>query len=141
MRRPQPQQLWTASQTSKSLKPAAQSEDSIAAEDKACDQETTSAVAARVRAAQRRIIHRNPGKLSNARVPLQDLRELLDLEASALALWQKALEQRCLSARAGEQILRIALTISDLDANPTVGETAIAEALTYRHFDLVRQER
>lgn len=141
MRRPQPQQLWTASQTSKSLKPEAQSEDSIAAEDKACDQETTSAVAARVRAAQRRIIHRNPGKLSNARVPLQDLRELLDLEASALALWQKALEQRCLSARAGEQILRIALTISDLDANPTVGETAIAEALTYRHFDLVRQER
>ena len=35
------------------------------------------------------------------------------------------------------RLLRVARTIADLAGQPTVGATAIAEALTFRSFDLV----
>ena len=46
-----------------------------------------------------------------------------------------ALQQRALSARAGERVLRMARTIADLAGETRVDSQAIAEALTYRSFD------
>jgi magnesium chelatase family protein len=45
-------------------------------------------------------------------------------------------DRRRLSARAGHRLLRVARTIADLAAQREVDAGAIAEALTYRSFDL-----
>ena len=97
--------------------------------------ETSAVVAARVRAARRRMARRNPGRCTNGRLPAGLLASTLDLEPGALALWERAIEQRQLSARSGARILRVARTISDLEDRPTLGPAAIAEALTFRSFD------
>jgi magnesium chelatase family protein len=60
---------------------------------------------------------------------------VLELEPAALQLWEGAVGQRRLSARAAERLLRVALTIADLDNERLVGHGAIAEALSYRSFD------
>ncbi|MCP9927286.1 YifB family Mg chelatase-like AAA ATPase [Cyanobium sp. CH-040] len=97
--------------------------------------EATAAVAARVAAAHRCMARRNPGGVSNARLPGGALHQVLGLEPQALVLWERALRQRRLTARAGERLLRVARTISDLEQQPGVSAAAVAEALTYRSFD------
>jgi magnesium chelatase family protein len=57
------------------------------------------------------------------------------MNARAVQLWQGAVSQRRLSARAAERVLRVARTIADLEGTATVGTGAIAEALNYRSFD------
>jgi magnesium chelatase family protein len=51
---------------------------------------------------------------------------------AAKALLQKAAEQMKLSARGYHRVLRLARTIADLDAAPTITQPHIAEALSYR---------
>lgn len=97
--------------------------------------EASASVAARVAAAHRHMVQRNPGGIGNSRLRASALQQVLCLEAGALELWEQALAQRRLTARAGERLLRVARTISDLDDQPGVGMAAVAEALTYRSFD------
>ena len=97
--------------------------------------ETSAVVAARVRAARRRMARRNPGGWGNGRLPAGLLAACLELEPAAVDLWEHTLEQRQLSARGSARLLRVARTISDLAGNATVGPAAIAEALTFRSFE------
>ncbi len=97
--------------------------------------ETSSVVAARVRAARRRMARRNPGGWGNGRLPAGLLAACLELEPAAVDLWERTLEQRQLSARGGARLLRVARTISDLAGKAQVGPAAIAEALTFRSFE------
>jgi magnesium chelatase family protein len=97
--------------------------------------ESTAQVAERVAAAHRRMARRNPGGIGNARLGGDALQEVLALEPGALDLWERALRQRRLTARAGGRLLRVARTISDLEGRAGVDAAAIAEALTYRSFD------
>lgn len=97
--------------------------------------ETSAQVAARVGAARRRMGRRNPGGCGNAALPAEALRRVLQLEPQALKLWEGAVSQRKLSARGAERLLRVALTIADLDGQRSVGPGPIAEALSYRSFD------
>ena len=99
--------------------------------------ETTAAVAARVKAARRTMAARNPGGLANAELPAKELKCLLNIEAKALQLWEAAIGQRRLTARAAERLLRVAQTITDLDGGREIGMGAIGEALSYRSFDQV----
>jgi magnesium chelatase family protein len=78
---------------------------------------------------------RNPAGCSNGHIPGGQLQQVLQLEPDALAVWEGALQHRQLSARAGERLLRVAQTISDLGDEPRISAGAIAEALTYRSFD------
>ena len=78
---------------------------------------------------------RNPKGCSNGELGSACLRKQLNLTAEALDLWEQALQQRQLSARAGDRLLRVAQTICDLDGTDTIGPSAIAEALTFRSFD------
>lgn len=97
--------------------------------------ETSAVVAARVRAARRRMARRNPGGWGNGRLPAGLLAACLELEPAAVDLWERTLEQRQLSARGGARLLRVARTISDLAGKERVGPAAIAEALTFRSFE------
>ena len=99
--------------------------------------ETSAVVAQRVRRARARMAARNPGGHCNAQIAAEALPAVLALEEPARQLWERAMEQRRLSARGGMRLLRVARTIADLAGQPTVGATAIAEALTFRSFDLV----
>jgi len=97
--------------------------------------EGSRAVAERVLAARQRSAARNPGGCGNAELPAASLAQALQLDAVALALWERAISQRHLSARSGARLLRVARTISDLEQQERVGPAAVAEALTYRSFD------
>ena len=97
--------------------------------------ESSASVARRVAAAHRRMAQRNPVGISNARLPLKSLQRLAAPSAAALDLWELALAQRRLTARGGEQLLRVARTICDLDGKRCITPAAIAEALMFRSFD------
>jgi magnesium chelatase family protein len=97
--------------------------------------ETTAVVAKRVAQARQRMVGRNPKGCSNGELSSASLRNRLHLTAEALDLWEHALQQRQLSARAGDRLLRVAQTISDLDGTDSIRPSAIAEALTFRSFD------
>lgn len=97
--------------------------------------ESTASVRERVEAARARMQHRNPDGCSNAQLTGTALQQLLRIEASALELWEAALRHRQLSARSGERLLRLALTLADLAGAAQIGCGQVAEALTYRSFD------
>ena len=97
--------------------------------------ESTAVVRQRVQRARSRMAARNPGGCSNSHIPGGHLQQVVRLEPDALAVWEGALQHRQLSARAGERLLRVAQTISDLGDESRISAGAIAEALTYRSFD------
>ena len=97
--------------------------------------ESSRSVAERVQAARQRMGARNPGGVNNAQLLGDALLKQAELGDRALALWQAAANQRRLSARAAERVLRVARTIADLDGSTAVEPRAIAEALSYRSFD------
>ena len=101
--------------------------------------ESSACVAARVLTARQRMQTRNPGGVNNAHLSAAALQRCGALEPTALELWQQAIDQRGLSARSAERVLRVGRTIADLDGSALVGTAAIAEALSYRSFDQRRQ--
>ena len=96
---------------------------------------SSAVVAERVAAARQRMLRRNPDRLSNGQLSGHQLGQCGRISSAALDLWQQAVDQRGLSARAAERLLRVARTIADLEASPEVEASALAEALSYRSFD------
>ncbi|MEB3265496.1 MAG: YifB family Mg chelatase-like AAA ATPase [Cyanobacteriota bacterium] len=97
--------------------------------------EDSASVGRRVRRARIRMQRRNPQRCSNAELPSAALARVLQLEPEAHQLWERVMDQRQLSARAGEKVLRLALTIADLANQASVNTTAVGEALLYRSYD------
>ena len=102
--------------------------------------ESSATVAARVQCARQRMSRRNPGACVNAQLSAEQLPAVLCLAPAALDLWEATLSRRGLSARAAQRLLRVALTIADLAGHDRVEAAAIAEALSYRSFDLLEGE-
>ncbi len=102
--------------------------------------ESSRTVAQRVLKARQTMTDRNPWALSNSRLPPKVLKRVARIEATALNMWEHAVEKRRLSARAGDRVMRVALTICDLDNRHSIDEAAIAEALNYRSFDRIEAE-
>ena len=100
--------------------------------------ERSAAVRQRVEAARQRMLQRNPGAVNNSQLPASALRSCAAITPAALDLWQQAIDQRGLSARAAERVLRVGRTIADLSNSDEVSAAAIAEALSYRSFDQCR---
>jgi magnesium chelatase family protein len=96
--------------------------------------ETSAKVQARVTAARERQLKRFKGtKLtSNAEMTPAEIREFCHVEDAATGLLRAAMKQLYLSARAYHRILKLALTIADLDSCDTIKANHVAEAVQYR---------
>jgi magnesium chelatase family protein len=69
---------------------------------------------------------------SNSEMTPTEIREFCHVEDSAQSLLQAAMKQLYLSARAFHRILKLALTIADLEGSDTIKAHHIAEAVQYR---------
>ncbi|NHT74774.1 YifB family Mg chelatase-like AAA ATPase [Rhizobiaceae bacterium CRRU44] len=99
--------------------------------------ETSAVVAARVAHARALQIDRfiafgMPKITSNARCTTSMIETLAEPDAGGLQLLREAAERMTFSARAYHRVLKVARTLADLDARPTVGRIHIAEAISYR---------
>ncbi len=71
----------------------------------------------------------------NANMESRHLREFCKVEDAAQELLRVAITQLGLSARAYDRILKVARTIADLGANPTIEAEHVSEAIQYRSLD------
>jgi magnesium chelatase family protein len=96
--------------------------------------ETSEKVQARVTAARRRQLKRFSGSklTSNAEMTPAEIREFCHIEDAAQSLLKAAMKQLYLSARAFHRILKLALTIADLESCDIIKANHIAEAVQYR---------
>lgn len=76
-----------------------------------------------------------PGIHCNAQMTPKMLAEYATPDETGLNLLRGAMERLNLSARAYDRILKVARTIADLDASPTIQSMHIAEAIGYRNLD------
>jgi magnesium chelatase family protein len=72
---------------------------------------------------------------TNAQMNTRQIRTYCELSAEAERLLERAMQQQGLSARAHDRILKVARTIADLDAQPSISVGHIAEAIQYRTLD------
>ncbi|MFV0376844.1 MAG: YifB family Mg chelatase-like AAA ATPase [Mangrovibacterium sp.] len=75
------------------------------------------------------------GIFCNAQMSSRQIREYVQLDDASNQLLKNAMERLGLSARAYDRILRVARTIADLEASPSVSSQHISEAIQYRSLD------
>jgi magnesium chelatase family protein len=97
-------------------------------------QESSASIRERVVLARARQAARLPdsGATTNARLSARMLRRYARPDAAGRALLHAAIERLALSGRAHDRILRVARSIADLAARPSVVADDVAEALQYR---------
>jgi magnesium chelatase family protein len=96
--------------------------------------EASEKVQARVSAARSRQNKRFAGTMlsCNTEMTPAEVREFCQTEDDAQSLLKAAMKQLHLSARAFHRILKLALTIADLDNSDIIKANHIAEAIQYR---------
>ena len=77
----------------------------------------------------------HPGVYCNAQMSSKLLNLYAQPDADGLRLLKNAMVRLNLSARAYDRILKVARTIADLDASPSLTAKHIAEAVGYRNLD------
>lgn len=85
-------------------------------------------LAARERQAAR---YKTPGK-TNSDLSPRELEDFVELAPSVRATLEKAGTRLALSPRAFHRVIKVAQTIADLEAAPTIKESHVLEALQYR---------
>lgn len=89
----------------------------------------------RVRMLQQERFKNFPNIYTNAQMTQQMLQQFCKLDDKSLALLKDAMAKLSLSARAYSRILKVARTIADMEASPTIQQSHIAEAIHYRSLD------
>ena len=95
--------------------------------------EPSSAVAARVEAADARRIERGQ-QYPNARLQGTALRKAVSLDGNGRRVMESAMTRLGLTARGFDRVLRVARTIADLDSSRKVGESHLLEAVGLRAY-------
>lgn len=76
---------------------------------------------------------------ANTHLTAQQLRQFCPLDSAGEALMKTAYENLALSARSYDRILRVARTIADLDDSDTILPQHLAEAISFRTTDALKQ--
>ena len=76
-----------------------------------------------------------PGVYCNAQMNTRLMHLYAQPDAQGLKRLKEAMTMLNMSARAYDRILRVARTVADLDASPSVSAQHIAEAIGYRNLD------
>ncbi len=100
--------------------------------------ESSADIRARVikaRAIQQQRFAAETGVYCNAQMNTRLLREHAWPDAEGMQRLRRAMDRNNMSARAFDRILRVARTIADLDASPSVESRHLAEAIGYRSLD------
>ncbi|MCM1066158.1 MAG: YifB family Mg chelatase-like AAA ATPase [Muribaculaceae bacterium] len=100
--------------------------------------ESSAAIRERVIAARRIQAERyadEPGVHCNAQINSRLMARYCALSPEALAIVRRAMEKYDMSARAYDRILKVARTIADLDASPSIEPRHVQEAVNYRTLD------
>jgi magnesium chelatase family protein len=97
------------------------------------DGERSALVRDRVAAARHRQLERQG--LPNAGLTSTDLDERARLDTAGVTLLRRAVDRLRLSARAYHRIIRLALTIADLEGAGSIRAAHVAEAVGYRRLD------
>lgn len=100
--------------------------------------ESSADIRARIVAARQRQLARFQGRPKlwcNAQMGPREIKEFVPLDESSRSMLSYAMEDLKLSARAYDRILKVARTIADLAASPTVTEEHLSEAIGYRSLD------
>jgi magnesium chelatase family protein len=63
------------------------------------------------------------------------IRAFCELSADCERLFERAMTQHGLTARAHDRILKVARTVADLEGSPMIEPKHIAEAIQYRTLD------
>ncbi len=95
--------------------------------------ETSAEIRARVNRARERALSR--GVSCNAELSPTTLHEIIRLDDDASTLLKNAFDALGLTGRSYDKILRLALTIADLEGSDIVSAVHIAEAIQYRTLD------
>jgi len=90
---------------------------------------------ARARARQKRRFHalKLENIRTNGRCPASVIEKIAALDAASQSLLREAAEKKRLSARAYHRVLKVALTLADLDQSDKIRRAHLAEAISYRH--------
>jgi len=101
--------------------------------------ETSEKIRARVQTVQKIQLERfKETKLTcNAAMTPKEIKEFCDLETAAQSLLRTAMKQLHLTARAFHRILKLSRTIADLDGSEVIKAYHVAEALQYRHKEII----
>ena len=99
--------------------------------------ETSEAIRARVIKTRERQLQRFQGEkiYCNAQMSSRQIRKYCDIAPDCERLLESAMNRLGLSARAHDRILKVARTIADLEAEETIGNPHLSEAIQYRSLD------
>ena len=105
--------------------------------------ESTRLMAARVLEARDRQVHRYrsaAGVYANAHISPREVRRYCRVDPAGETCLQQSVRVLGLSARAYHRVLRLALTLADLEGCDGIRRSHVAEALLYRTLDRTRAE-
>ena len=100
--------------------------------------ESSAGVRERVLRARKLQLERFAGErktYANAQMPPKLIRKYCAISADGEKLLEAAIQRLGLSARAHDRILKVARTIADLDAAPSIEPRHLGEAIQYRTLD------
>ena len=89
----------------------------------------------RARDIQANRFHDIPDIFCNAQMSSRLMRKFVRIDESGRLILKQAMERLGLSARAYDRILKVSLTIADLDGSPAIKPHHLAEAVNYRTLD------
>lgn len=89
----------------------------------------------RARDIQTNRFHDIPDIFCNAQMSSRLMRKFVRIDESGRLILKQAMERLGLSARAYDRILKVSLTIADLDGSPAIKPHHLAEAVNYRTLD------
>ena len=101
--------------------------------------EGTARIRERVIAARERQLHRFSGEniYSNGQMKSRHIKKFCRLDAAAASLLEAAVRRLALSARAYARVLKLSLTIADMEGCPGIAPHHVSEAIQYRSLDRV----